>query len=40
MAFAYKEKYEKSKALYRNLMDTLAGISGKFPSDIWESHLN
>lgn len=34
MASAYKEKYEKSKALYRDLMGTLAGISGKFPSDI------
>lgn len=34
MVSAYKEKYEKSKALYRDLMGTLAGVSDKFPSDI------
>lgn len=34
MAFAYKEKYEKLKSLYQDLMGTLAGVSGKFLSDI------
>ena len=34
MVFAYKKKYEKSKALCRDLISTLVDISGKFPSDI------
>lgn len=34
MASAYKEKYEKSKALYRDLMGTLAGTIDKFPYDV------
>ena len=34
MASAYKEKYEKLNALYKDLMGTLAGTIDKFPYDI------
>ena len=34
MASEYKAKYEKLKALYRDLMGTLAGTIDKFSYDV------